>query len=394
MTKVLICNAGSTSLKFKLFEMPRETVLAAAVMERIGGRNGGRYKFEAGEEVLDIPDQRIGTYVEGIHLFLESLAKSGILTDLNDLAAVGFKTVAARGFYGTHVIDEQVIQGMKDYLTIAPAHNQHYLNVIGAFREILPDVPLIGAFETEFHQTIPPEAYVYSVPYEWYEQYQVRRLGYHGASHSYVAGVLTSILGDHYHAVCCHLGGSGSICAVKDGKSVDTSFGMSLQAGIPQSNRCGDLDPYIPLYLIRNCGLSPQEVETRLTSDSGFLGLTGADKDLRDILAKQEQGDPRAKLAVDIFIHDTVKYIAGFAGILGGLDAITFAGGIGENSTYIRNRVLTQLAFLGIELSASEQAEETYRVLTTPESRIAVYVIPTNEELVVARKAWQALSAV
>lgn len=384
----LICNAGSTSLKLKLFDMPEEQVLCTCAMERIGDPKGGNIRFQSGklshQETRSIP-----TYREGISLFLSWLTQPGRgpLASPEEITAVGFKTVLSKGYYGTHLINEKVIQGMEEMLTVAPAHNKHYLQAIATFQELLPQTPLIGAFETAFHQTMPEEAYLTTGPYAWYSQYGIRKLGYHGASHSYVADCLTQRLGSHYRAISCHLGGSGSLAALKDGKSLDTSFGLSLQTGLPQMSRAGDLDPYVIYYLVKNCGFSLDQVFDQLATQGGMLGISGLSGDLRDLIQAMDT-NPRAKLAVEIYIRELVRYLGGYMGLLGGVDAIAFTGGIGENSAFIRNRALAQFSFLGISLDPNPP-KEGIRCITAPHSRVKVFVIPANEELGIARKMMQ-----
>jgi len=338
---ILVCNAGSTSLKFKLYDMPAETVLAEQKQERVTD------------------------YESGIRSFLDTIP--GVTVD-----AVGFKTVLSKNHYGVHVIDDEVIKGMEDYMVVAPAHNTFYLKAIRTFQKVMPETPLVGVFETAFHQTIPEENYLYPIPYEWYEKYGVRKFGYHGASHGYVAEYLNKRLGSTYKAVSCHLGGSSSITAIVDGKSFDTSFGMSLQVGVPQSNRCGDIDPYIIFFMHKYAGLSYEEIEEQLTKKSGLLGVSGLSNDFRDIRdAAVEQEDKRAKIAVDMYISQVAGYIGRFAAEMGGLDAVVFTGGIGEKSNLVRNGVMDKLKFI---------------------NGLQMYIVPANEELGVARKTWRKLA--
>lgn len=385
--KILVCNAGSTSLKFKLFEMPSETVLAVGKMERVGSRQGGLFEYKNinggnfSDEQAVIP-----TYETGIRRFLEVLCSDelGVISSVAQIDSVGFKTVLSKGHYGTHIIDEAVLKGMEDYLTVAPAHNKHYLEAIRTFQKILPNTRMVGAFETAFHQTMLPEAYIYSVPYEWYEKYGIRRLGYHGASHSYIADCLREIMGERYRAVSCHLGGSGSLCAIVDGKSVDTSFGFSLQVGLPQMSRSGDIDPYIINYLVQSEGMTVHDVFSELQTKGGMLGISGVSNDLRDI-EKAAPENERAQLALDIYCREIIRYIGGYAAIMGGLDCIAFTGGVGENSSYIRDKVLSSFAFLGLEREDRDLGKGVYE-LTKSTSRPRAFVIPANEELGIARK--------
>jgi len=337
---VLVCNTGSTSLKFKLYEMPGEKILGTRKYER----------------VLD--------YEKGIREFLSTLPE-----DMK-IDVVGFKTVLSKDHDGVHLIDDEVIKGMEDYMVVAPAHNTFYLKSIRVFQKLMPDIPLVGVFETAFHQTIPEKNYIYPLPYEWYEKYGARKYGYHGASHGYVASRLTEELGEHYKAVSCHLGGSSSISAIVDGKCFDTSFGMSLQCGVPQSNRCGDFDPYLIMYMHEYAGMDYEDVTKALQTNSGLLGISGISNDLRDIMEAAEAGNKRAELAVEIYIKEVTGYIGRYAAEMGGLDAVAFTGGIGENSEYIRSEVMRNLEFI---------------------KNLKTFVIPANEELGVARQTYKAL---
>jgi len=249
----------------------------------------------------------------------------------------------------------------------------------------------IGVFETAFHQTIPLERKIYSLPYEWYEKYGIQKLGYHGASHSYAASVLTERYGSTGKAVTCHLGGSCSLCAVEDGKSVDTSFGMSLQIGLPQNNRVGDLDPYVIRYL-ETQGLTEDEIFETMTRKSGLLGVSGVSRDLRYLMDAAAQGNERAKLTIDMFVNAVLHYIGAYAAEMGGLDNIAFTGGIGERSVYVREKVCEKLSFLGLKLDREANLlpnSEGIRVISDPDSRVRVLVIPADEEIVVGRKSYE-----
>ena len=388
--KLLVSNVGSTSLKFKLYEMPSEEVLCSAKVERVGSRDA-IYSWEnclnaekKYAEGLDVPG-----YTEGIRLFLGDMA--GIATP-EEIGAVGFKTVLAKGFYGVHELTDEVLRAMREYLFVAPAHNGPYLEAIGCFAALMPSARLVGAFETDFHRTIPPERALYGIPYEWYEKYGIKRMGYHGASHSYVSSVLESLFGSTGRTVSCHLGGSCSLCAIEDGRSVDTSFGFSLQTGVMHANRTGDLDPYVLPYLLE-LGMGMDEVLMGLSKKGGLLGISGVSNDLRRVQEAAEVGNGRAALAVDMFVNQIVKYAGAFAAELGGLDNLVFTGGIGENSAEVRSRVCAGLAVFGVALDPA--AGENYpgaRVISGAGSRVRVLVVPANEELGVARKTYELVS--
>ena len=390
--KILVCNAGSTSLKYKLFSMPEEIIISEGKIERVGDDNGGFYYFKNNlnntEESSD--KRKIPDYAYGIKTYLDFLLSSNAINDLSEVKAVGFKTVLSKDHYGVHIIDDDVLKGMEEFMVVAPAHNRCYLQAIRTFMDVMPGVPLVGVFETAFHQTLNKEAYIYPVPYEWYEKYGLRRFGYHGASHSYVADVLNDKFKNGYKAISCHLGGSSSIAAIVDGVCKETSFGMSLQCGLPQSNRAGDFDPYLIFFLLKQ-GLSVEEIETSLQKKSGLLGISGVSNDLRDI-EEASVDNERAKLAIDIYIRELIRYISGYVGLIGGIDCICFTGGIGENSFKVRNSVMNRLSFLGIKPSDCEVKKGEICKLTTDDSKVSVFVIPANEELGVARKTYTAIN--
>ena len=389
--KLLVSNVGSTSLKFKLYDMPSERVLCEARIERVGG-DDAIYTYKnrlTGHEERSV-GCHVPTYTEGIRLFLEDMcSEHGAAESADEVAAVGFKTVLAKGYYGVHELTDEVLAAMREWLFVAPAHNGPYLEAIGCFREVMPWAKLVGVFETAFHTTIPPERTLFAVPYEWYEKYGVKRMGYHGASHSYVADTLTARFGGTGRTVSCHLGGSCSLCAIEDGRSVDTSFGFSLQTGIMHANRTGDLDPYVLPFLL-NQGMSMDEALDGLAKRGGLLGVSGVSNDLRKVEAAAAQGNRRAALAIDMFVNQIVKYAGAFTAELGGLDNLVFTGGIGENSASVRSRVSGALAYLGLELDEAANAApgSEVRVISTAQSRVRVLVIPANEELGIARRTF------
>ncbi len=388
--KILVSNVGSTSLKFKLYDMPSEAVLCEAKVERVGSDHDAIYSYKDANRDEKREGCSVPGYTEGIRLFLTDM--SGVCGE-GEIAAVGFKTVLAKGYYGIHELTDEVIAAMREYLFVAPAHNGPYLEAIGCFREIMPGARLVGVFETAFHTTIPPERTLYSLPYEWYERYGIKRMGYHGASHSYVADTLKSRYGSTGRSVSCHLGGSCSLCAIEDGLSVDTSFGFSLQTGVMHANRAGDIDSYIVPYLL-NEGISMDEILHGLSKNGGLLGVSGVSNDLRMVQAAADEGNERAKLAVDMFVNQIVKYAGAFTAELGGLDNLVFTGGIGENSVAVRERVCSALSFLGLELdsSANNAPNSGVREISSPNSRVRALVIPANEELGIARRSYELIS--
>ena len=390
--KILICNAGSTSLKFKLYDMPAEEVLASGGVERVGSTDDAIYKYDNASRGVSLREEKqsVPDYETGIRRFLSDLtdAERGAIGSVADIDRVGFKTVLSRGYYGVHELTEPVLQGMRDMYAAAPAHNGPYLAAIEALRAVLPEAMFVGAFETDFHRTIPLDRCVYGVPYEWMEKYGVRRMGYHGASHSYVASLLNEWEGKKYRAISCHLGGSGSICAIENGESRDSSFGFTLQTGLIHNNRVGAMDADIIHYL-RAQGLSDEEIEHGMTKNGGLKGISGVSSDLRYVLEAAEAGNDRAKLAVDVYVTGIIRYIGAFAAELGGLDCLAFTGGIGENSAVIRKMVCERLEYMGVRLSARRNTKEKGdRSISKKHSKVRVYVIAANEELGVARKTY------
>ena len=390
--KILICNAGSTSLKFKLYDMPAEEVLASGGVERVGSTDDAIYKYDNASRGVSLREEKqsVPDYETGIRRFLSDLtdAERGAIGSVADIDRVGFKTVLSRGYYGVHELTEPVLQGMRDMYAAAPAHNGPYLAAIEALRAVLPEAMFVGAFETDFHRTIPLDRCVYGVPYEWMEKYGVRRMGYHGASHSYVASLLNEWEGKKYRAISCHLGGSGSICAIENGESRDSSFGFTLQTGLIHNNRVGAMDADIIHYL-RAQGLSDEEIEHGMTKNGGLKGISGVSGDLRYVLEAAEAGNERAKLAVDVYVTGIIRYIGAFAAELGGLDCLAFTGGIGENSAVIRKMVCERLEYMGVRLYARRNTKEKGdRSISKKRSKVRVYVIAANEELGVARKTY------
>ena len=384
--KILICNAGSTSLKFKLWAMPKQRVLAAGRVERVGSMDA-IFHYSHGDyaeklDGLDIPD-----YTQGIRRFLDALStgENRAVDDLGQIDAVGFKTVLAKGFYGVHRLTPEVLDGMRAYLSVAPAHNGPYLQAIAVFEKLLPDAPRVGVFETAFHRTIPMERRVFPVPYEWYERYGVMRMGYHGASHGYIARKLA----DKRRVVSCHLGGSASICAILDGKSMDNSFGFSLQMGIPHASRTGDVDVYLIPFLLEQ-GLSLEDIYEGLGKNGGMKGISGTSGDIRDVDAAMRAGSPRAKLALDVLYTSILRYIGAYAMELGGIDALAFTGGIGENYAPLRRRIMEGMAWLGVTIDGdANENGEGERVISGADSAVSVHVIPADEEFMVVNETYR-----
>lgn len=389
--KILICNVGSTSLKFKLYDMPACTVLSQGKVERMGSPDDAIFQYEnlltgktVTEEKIAIPDYR-----SGIEKYLAWLtdARHGVISAIGEIERVGYKTTLSKGHFGTHELTDEVIDGMRQWLPLATLHNTGYIQAIQVMREVLPDAIFLGCFETGFHRDIPLARRLYGVPYEWYEKYGVQRLGYHSASHGYIADVLNE-RGKPYRAISCHLGGSSSVCAIDSGKSIDTSFGMSLQSGLIHAARVGDMDCDLFEFL-RHEGLTDEEIHEGFEKKGGLLGISGVSSDLRYIEEAANAGNARAKLAMDVFVSGIVHYIGAFYVDLGGLDYLVFTAGIGENSDTLRRMVCEKLGALGVVLDEGKNAgHRGSGDLTGPGSKVKVLVIPTNEELGIARRTY------
>jgi acetate kinase len=393
--KILIANLGSTSFKYRLFDMsdPAEPVLARGAIERIGSPSS-RVVIKSArgerERICPVPD-----HGEAVRLCLDQLTdpEIGVVKDAAEVSAIGFKAVHARNLTGVHFVDEKVLDAMEAFADVAPAHNPPYVRAMRMLRERFPQLPLVAAFETGFHTTIPEAQQRYAIPDEWATLLGVRRFGFHGASHRYIAIRMAELLkrGD-LKLISCHLGGSSSLCAIKSGQSVACSLGKSPQSGLPHNNRVGDFDVFALPVIMRETGKSLEEILSILANKSGLAGLSGVGGDLRDIEAAAAEGKPRARLALDVFIASIRHYLGAFLLALNGADAIVFTGGIGENSARIRSGVCADLDWFGIELDAALNASgPAERLVSSNRSRVQIWTVPTNEEIVVARQAKELL---
>ena len=404
--KVLIANLGSTSFKYRLFELPATTggegeehELARGGVERIGAAESRVYATVSGEgeptvieTTLPVPDHAVA-----LQAAIDQLtADGGPLDSVADVAAVGFKAVHGGRASGVVRVDDEVLAAMNEMAEVAPAHNPPYVKAMRQLAEQLPDVPLVAAFETGFHATIPARNGHYAVPTEWLEKYLVKRWGFHGASHRFVAERMTALMDRRpLRVVQCHLGGSSSVCWTRDGKSVGTSMGMSPQSGLPQNNRAGDLDPYAVLHVAKATGRPFEELLVELSTRAGLAGMSGTSGDMRDLEAAAANGSEAAQVAIDVYVAAIRHWLGGGIVELGGLDAIAFAGGIGENSPLTRAAVVAGLTDLGIEIdpAANTNGSDGERRIEAARSKVAIWVIPTNEEIVVARQTRDLLAA-
>ncbi len=389
--KILVANLGSTSFKYRLFDMTDERVLARGGVERIGSEQS-RCFVEAGgqreETTLAAKDHAVA-----VRLCLQQLSdpKRRCLKDPSELAAIGFKAVHARGVTGVQRVDERVLAAMEEYADVAPAHNPPYVAAMRLLNRELPQIPLVAAFETGFHQSIEPKHRLYAVPLEW-AQLGIQRWGFHGASHRYIAERTVHLLNNpDAKIISCHLGGSSSLCAIDKGRSVATSMGMSPQSGLPQNNRVGDFDPFALPVLLRATGKTLEQLLDDLANRSGLLGLSGHN-DLRDIEEAAGRGDARAQQAITVFVASVRHYLGALVLLLNGADAIVFTGGIGENSAKIRSEVCANLDWFGIQLDRLKNDNARGEMaIHAPDSRVQLWIMPTNEELIVARQTKQLL---
>jgi acetate kinase len=392
--KVLVANLGSTSFKYRLFDMADESQLARGGIERIGSAES-RCIVEMGATRSELSDH-VPDHAEAVRRSLAQLTDPdhGCLKDAAEVAAIGFKAVHGGRISGVVRVTPDVLAAMEEMSEVAPAHNPPYLRAMRLLAEKLPHIPLVAAFETSFHATIEERLRRYAVPHEWAETFHVKRWGFHGASHRYVAGRITDLLRrEDVRLVSCHLGGSNSLCGIHAGRSVVTSMGMSPQTGLAHNNRVGDFDPFAIPLVMRRTGMTLEGVLDVLAERSGLMGLSGVSGDVRDLEQAAAAGNARAQLALDVFAADVRRYLGACLVELGGLDVLAFTGGIGENSVLVRAAVCANLEGLGIRLDpALNRLARGEARISDAASRVQVWVLPTNEELVVARQVRDALA--
>ena len=392
--KVLVINCGSSSLKYQLIDMENEQVLAKGNYERIGQKNSFVTHKVAGEKyVIEHP---VSSHKEAFEIMLEQLQHKdyGVIKDLNEINAIGHRIPHGTDIFDKSVlITDEVIAEIEKTTELAPIHNPPTINGIKACKEIMPGKPMVAVFDTAFHHTISKERYIYPVPYKYYEKYKMRKYGFHGTSHRYVSTRVAELIGkkkEELKTVVCHLGQGASLCAVLNGESVDTSMGFTPVAGIPMCARSGDLDPSIVTFLMRKEGLTPDEIDTILNKESGVLGISGVSPDFRDIEKEADEGNERAVLARKSYCYLVAQYIAKYGVSMNGIDVIAFTAGIGENQINIRKMICENLEWLGVKIDLEKnncRGEEVE--ISTPDSKIKVWIVPTNEELVIARDTKQ-----
>lgn len=388
--KILVVNCGSSSIKYQLIDMENEELMAKGYLEKIGLSdsflthtvNGEKHRIE----------QKIDNHEQGIKLVLEQLTNSeyGVIKELNEIEAVGHRVLhGGEKLSDSVLITDEVIEVIRECIPLGPLHNPAQLKGIEACKAVMNGVPMVAVFDTAFHQTLPKMAYLYALPYEYYEKYGIRKYGFHGTSHRFVSKRVAELVNkpiEKLNIITCHLGQGASLCAVKGGKSIDTSMGFTPLAGVPMGTRCGDIDPSIVTFLMKKENLTPDEMDKIMNKKSGKLGVSGISSDDRDIEAEIKNGNERAKLAIDTFAYQVIGYIGRFAAQMNGVDIITFAGGVGENGIEVRKQICDSLSFLGVNIDENKNNCRGKEVeITTPDSKVKVFVVPTNEELTIAR---------
>lgn len=395
--KILVANLGSTSFKYRLFDMSDESQLARGGIDRIGQAQSSCFVEIKGRR--EESTQAIADHAEAVRMCLDQLTHPdyGCLKSVGEVAAIGFKAVFAGNLSGVRIVTDELLAKMEDLSDIAPAHNPMYAKAMRQLRSAFPEIPLVAALETAFHDTIPPENRLYAIPLEWAEEYEVQRWGFHGASHRYLNTRIAQILNrSDLRVVTCHLGGSNSLCAARNGRSLANSLGMSPQTGLPHNNRVGDFDPFALPIILRKSGKTLEQLLSELSSKGGLLGLSGLSPDVRDLEEAAAKGHERARLALNVFVSSIRQYLGAYLSILSGADAIVFSGGIGENSQLIREEVCRNMEWAGIQLDAAANVAVPRGGecrISTPDSRAQIWVIPTNEEIVVARQSVEAVNA-
>lgn len=386
---VLVINAGSSSLKFQLIRMPEETLVTKGLIERIGIKDSIFTIEVNGEKIKDVKD--IKDHEEAINIMLDSFKQHGIIDDINDIAGTGHRVVHGGELFPTSaLVTDKVEEQIESLSELAPLHNPANLMGIRAFRKLLPNIPHVAVFDTSFHQSMPEQSYLYSLPYQYYKDYGIRKYGFHGTSHKYVSQRAAEIMNkpiEELRIISCHIGNGASIAAIDGGESIDTSMGFTPLAGVTMGTRSGNIDPALIPFIMQKTGQNAEEVLNVLNKESGLLGISGTSSDLRDLESDAEEGKERAQLALDVFASRIHKYIGSYATRMHGVDVIVFTAGVGENSSTVRAKVLEGLEFMGIywdpKKNETIRGEEGF--INYPHSPVKVIVIPTNEEVMIAR---------
>lgn len=389
--KVLVVNCGSSSIKYQLVNMQDESVLAKGLVERIGLEGSVLNHQPAGKDKVVMTDD-IANHSIGIKMVLNALtdANHGVISSMDEISAVGHRVVhAGEKFSDSVLITPDVMRALEECVEMAPLHNPPNILGINACAELMPNVPQVGVFDTAFHQTMPKHAFLYGLPYEVYEKHGLRRYGFHGTSHKFVSQRASELMGEHMsnlRIITCHLGNGSSLAAVKYGRSIDTSMGFTPLEGLVMGTRCGEIDPAIIPFLMKKEGMTPDQIDNFLNKKSGVLGVSGVSSDFRDIEDAANQGNERAQLALDVFAYKVKKYIGGYVAAMGGVDAIVFTAGLGENSIEMRDKICNGLEYLGTRIDpVKNNVRGKAQEISVEGSKVKIFVIPTNEELVIAR---------
>ncbi len=389
--KILVINAGSSSLKYQLIDMDKKVVMAKGLCERIG-IDGSRLKHTPAGKDAVIIENPMPTHADAITLVINALVSPdhGVIASMDEIGAVGHRVVhGGESFSESVVIDEKVKEGIKECIDLAPLHNPANLIGIEACEKVMPGVPQVAVFDTAFHQTMPSKAYLYGLPYEYYQKYKVRRYGFHGTSHKYVAQRAADMLGkplEDLKIITCHLGNGSSVAAIDHGKVVDTSMGLTPLAGVIMGTRCGDIDPAIVTFVMEKEGLDPKAMDNVMNKKSGVLGISGISSDFRDLLAASAEGNERARAALDMFFYTVKKFVGSYAAVMDGVDAIVFTAGVGENNAPCRAAVTSTLGYMGVAIDPvlNEQSRGDERDISAPGAKVRTLVIPTDEEMMIA----------
>jgi len=397
--KILVINTGSSSLKYQLINMENEFPMAKGLCDRIGLDNSFiKHTGMDGSTVVIEKDMR--GHMEAMQEVLRILTdeKSGVISEMSEISAVGHRVVhGGEKFHGTVIIDSEVMKTLRECIELAPLHNKPNIIGIEACRHLMPGISMVGVFDTAFHQTMPKHAFLYALPYEIYEKYGVRKYGFHGTSHKYVAQRAAEMLGkplEELKIITCHLGNGASVCAIKHGKSVDTSMGFTPLAGLAMGTRSGTIDPAVISYLMEKEKMTVKDINDYLNKKSGVLGISGVSSDFRDVQDAAQKGNERAQLAIDIFCYRVKKYIGEYAAVLGGLDVVVFTAGIGENNSLVREKALENMEFLGISIDRDKNMIGGKEIdISAPDARVRTLVIPTNEELAIARETMKLIES-
>lgn len=388
--KILVINAGSSSLKYQLIDMDEKKVLAKGLCDRIGIEGSKlEYKRDGGEKTVTPAVMK--DHSDAIKLVLDALVnpETGVISSMDEIGAVGHRVVhGGENFSESVVITPEVKKAIESCSELAPLHNPANLIGIEACEKAMPSVPNVAVFDTAFHQTMPAKAYMYALPYEYYEKYKIRRYGFHGTSHKYVSRKAAELVGkdiSELKIITCHLGNGSSVAAIENGRVIDTSMGFTPLAGLPMGTRCGDIDPAIVTYLIDKLGVAPKEFDAIMNKKSGMLGVSGKSSDYRDLEEGSKEGSERCTLAFDMFIYSLKKTVGGYIAAMNGVDAVVFTGGLGENNSWLRSEIMGNFAFMGVKIDEEKNnTKSDYRMISAPDSTVKVMIVPTDEEMMIA----------